>query len=74
MAEWNQVKPEELLEPNKALHVFLTSVAGVGEPPGKKKEVMHTHHLANYCSQQTVTDSRQRQRILRIHHEQNLQR
>lgn len=31
---WHEAKsPDQLLQPGKALHVFLSSVAGVGEPP-----------------------------------------
>eukprot|EP00804_Cyclotella_cryptica_P019785 CCRYP_009675-RA/>CCRYP_009675-RA protein AED:0.30 eAED:0.30 QI:244/1/1/1/1/1/6/966/690 len=38
ISEWKDAAPEELLEPKKALHVFLTSVAGVGEPPDNGRE------------------------------------
>lgn len=31
-----------MLEPQKALHVFLTSVAGVGEPPGKYTVIFYS--------------------------------
>mmetsp|Transcript_22693 Transcript_22693/g.46671 ORF Transcript_22693/g.46671 Transcript_22693/m.46671 type:complete len:733 (-) Transcript_22693:126-2324(-) len=35
---WHETEsPDQLLQPGKALHVFLTSVAGVGEPPDNGK-------------------------------------
>jgi len=38
LSEFREVKPDQMLEPNKALHIFLTSVAGVGEPPDNGRE------------------------------------